>query len=240
MNSIQKVVVGSTAAVLLLAGSIASADSRGEQMRRMPQRGWEKQERFYDSRDANASVEIKANGTATVRGAKVIALSGGVITATETLGNIVLTWTVNTDGTTKFQYKGGKAATLATVVVGDTITFSGPVASGSSLVLKADVVRDVSKTYAGATSTTTTGTTQQTVTGVLQTLPGSTLPASFTMNVNGVVQTVNVAASANILNAAWNAMSPASFVVGDSVQVLGYTPSGVSVMTAVTVRDLTR
>jgi hypothetical protein len=56
-------------------------------------------------------VVISDPGTVLVRGAKVTAVSGSVITAQTTWSGVTLTWSVNTSSTTKFYNKGNDTLT---------------------------------------------------------------------------------------------------------------------------------
>lgn len=93
-------------------------------------------------------VEIVINSNhALVRGATVTAVSGSTITATSMVGSTTLVWTVNVGSST--QVIASTTNSLASVAVGDTISFSGALRAGATtLTVDAKVVKDASKPYA--------------------------------------------------------------------------------------------
>lgn len=100
-----------------------------------------------DSSNKNKSgtgveVNIGANGSALVRGAKVTGVSGSQINANTNYGSSVLSWIVKTDGNTNFTSNKGSSG-LANVAVGDTISFNGALdQAASGLTVSAKVVKD--------------------------------------------------------------------------------------------------
>lgn len=88
-------------------------------------------------------VHINNNGKTLVRGAKVTAVSGSVITATTTFGTNVMTWTVNTTSATQFVRKFGGVSSTAEIQVGDFLSFSGMLStSATGLTVDATIVKD--------------------------------------------------------------------------------------------------
>lgn len=88
-------------------------------------------------------VHINDNGKTLVRGAKVTAVSGSVITATTTFGTNVMTWTVNTTSNTQFVRKFGGVSSTAEIQVGDFLSFSGMLSTtATGLTVDATIVKD--------------------------------------------------------------------------------------------------
>ncbi|MFM2414666.1 MAG: hypothetical protein RI911_359 [Candidatus Parcubacteria bacterium] len=237
MKQFSKAMLVSTiVAATLAGGQFVSADRGGNDNGR--HRGWlkpGKEFKFIDARDAETGIEIKQDGTAHIRGAKVTAVSGTTITATETLGVATLTWTITTDGSTKLDSKNGKPMTLADFAVGDTITAKGKMQSGGSLALTATSVRNISKAL-----TPVQVNTQQTFEGVLTVVPGTTVPTSLTMNIGSSAQVVNISATTVVLNKDWAPTTLGSFVAGDKVRVFGFIPGSSSAITGIVLRNVTR
>lgn len=228
--------VSSIVAATLASGSVASADMRGEDNGR--HRGWiksGKEVKFIDAKDAETNIEIKKDGTVNMRGAKVTALSGSVITVTETLGAAVLSWSVTTDAATKLESKNGKAITLADIAVGDVLTVKGVMQSGNTFAVKATTVRNISKAV-----TPVVVNTQQTFEGTLSVVPGASLPTVLTMTIGSTQQQVNLTATTVVLNKDWTPLALSSFVAGDKVRVFGYIPASSSAITGIVLRNTTR
>jgi hypothetical protein len=195
-------------------------------------------DRFFDARDQGKGVEIAADGSTTLRGAKVVSVSGTTITVSETLGATTLTWTIITDGTTQLQSKNGSGIVITDIVAGDTITVKGAFQTGSTLSVKATMVRDITKVP--SVVTTPVGSAQQTYEGVLTQIPGSAAPTSLVMTVGGVAQTVTISSTTVVLNNAWAPVALNTFVANDTVRVYGYIPSGVTTITGIVLRNVSR
>jgi hypothetical protein len=228
--------VSSIVAATLASGSIVSADRGGEDSGR--HRGWVKagkEVKFIDARDAETNIEIKQDGTAQIRGAKVTSVSGNAITITETLGASVLTWTVTTDSATKLESKNGKVLAITDFTAGDVVTIKGKMQSGSALAVTATTVRNISKAI-----TPVVVNTQQTFEGVLSVVPGAALPTSLTMTIGSTQQQVALSATTVVLNKDWTPIALSSFVAGDTVRVFGYIPANSSTLNAIVVRNTTR
>lgn len=88
-------------------------------------------------------IRIEDNNAVLVRGAKVTAVSGSVITAETVFGATVLSWSVRTNANTVFTHHADGTTPLSTLVVGDYVSFSGTLnTSGSGLTVDAKTVKD--------------------------------------------------------------------------------------------------
>jgi hypothetical protein len=180
-------------------------------------------DRFFDVRDKESGVEINKQGVVALRSAKVTAVSGNTITVTETLGAVVLTWTVTTDAATLLQAKNGATITMANIVVGDIVTIKGVFQSGNTLSVKATLVRDISR-----------------IPAVLTQVPGSATPTSLVMTIGGVAQTVTISPTTVVLNSAWTPVALSTFLANDVVRVFGYVPTGSTTITGIVLRNTSR
>ena len=90
------------------------------------------------------SINFGENGRVAVSGAKVTSVSGGTINATTGFGSVNFTWSVATDGSTKFTRRPGGISSISEISVGDVISFSGSLntAVASPLTVKASSVKD--------------------------------------------------------------------------------------------------
>jgi Domain of unknown function (DUF5666) len=232
-------------AAALLSGGVASADRGGDERGfggrgegRGQHMGWVRpgnEMKFADSRDAETGIEMQSNGNAVIRGAKVSSISGPLLTVTETLGAAVLTVTVNTDAATQFNSKNGKTITITDITIGDIVTVRGALQSGTSLSLKATMIRDISKAITPAVVNT-----QQVFEGTLSAAPGASLPASFTMTIGSTPQVVTISPTTSLFNKDWAPVAIATFQVGDVVRVFGYIPAGTTTVTGLVLRNATR
>ncbi|MBU0750441.1 hypothetical protein KKH15_02900 [Patescibacteria group bacterium] len=91
------------------------------------------------------SMTIGADGGVLVRGAEVTGVSGDTVTARTQWGDTSVTWTIETNASTKFMDLSGKEGTLADVDTGETVSFSGHVAAGTAFTVDADVLRNWSE-----------------------------------------------------------------------------------------------
>ncbi|HYF10303.1 MAG TPA: DUF5666 domain-containing protein [Candidatus Paceibacterota bacterium] len=190
-----------------------------------------------DKRDAvkaeNAfEVRMAHNGDVTVRGAKVTAIGNGSLTAVSTWGNISLTWTVLTDSSTKFVTKGDKNSTLSGIKVGDSVSFSGKLAStGTAFSVNAKVIKNWSLSAPVAP-------VRHVFEGKLQSVATTTLPSSLSLMIGSKVYMVLVPANTPILNALWGTTTLSRFSAGDTVRVFGSLQAGSdSVIDAFVVRN---
>lgn len=98
---------------------------------------------------ASPSVSM-TDGKALVRGAKVTSVSGSTVNASVTWGSVVMNWTVNTDASTKYFNRLGKAGVFADIGAGDSISFAGTM-SGNGMTVLASAIKDLSGTVTNAT-----------------------------------------------------------------------------------------
>lgn len=96
------------------------------------------------------SVAMNADGKVLVKQAKVTGISGGVVSASITLGSGTLAWTVQTDAGTKFYNRTGAAGVIGDIAVGDLITFGGNL-QGNGFTVQALAVKDMTGAVANAT-----------------------------------------------------------------------------------------
>ena len=191
--------------------------------------------KYIDNNDSQTNVDINKNGAVTLRGAKIVSISGNLITVTSTLGNSVLTWTGNIDSTTKLEAKNGKTVLVTDMGVGDIVTVKGTMNSGSGLNFKATLIRDVSKAYVPVVTNT-----KQIFEGTLTVQPGTTVPTALTINIGNSPQVVNISATTILLNKNWLPVGLGTFLNGDGIRVFGFIPSGNTTVTGLVVRDTTR
>lgn len=192
---------------------------------------------YYDQADASTSITVNSDGTSTLRGARVTSTSGTTITVTETLGSVTLTWTVNAGSNPQVQGKDGRSMQLSDITVGDIVTVTGQLQTGSTYAVNATLIRDVSRI--GGQGQSQSANQQQMFEGTLVTTTSS-LPATVTVNVRGTQRTVNLTTTTSVLNKDWNTISLGSFVAGDTVRVFGYLPNGSSTISALVIRNTTR
>lgn len=105
----------------------------------------EKQMHLKEVKEVGSSLEVHITdkGKVLIRGAKVTAVNGAVITAHVGWDNAVLNWNIVTNASTKFI----KRSSISEVSVGDFISFQGMLDStvASPLTVKADVVKNWSE-----------------------------------------------------------------------------------------------
>lgn len=172
-------------------------------------------------------VHVNDNGKTLVRGAKVMAISGGTINATTVWGGVALNWTVLADANTQFINHFDGRTMLAEIKVGDMISFRGQlVTTGTGLSVQAETLKDWSLQARLR---------PQLFEGTLKTMSGTTLPAVLTVTIDAVDYTVNAAANISILNNVWLTTSLAQLHVGDHVRLYG-TVTGTTIQASV-VRD---
>ncbi len=99
---------------------------------------------------------INNDGSVLLRGAKITALSGSVLTVTQTWGSYVSTWTINVDGSTELIRRYGGKSSLGEFAVGDYIATRGMLdTSKVQPTITAKVIRDYSIQRENATFTGT-------------------------------------------------------------------------------------
>lgn len=89
-------------------------------------------------------IHITSGGKALVRGAKVTAISGNIITATTEWGSANMTWLVNSSTTTKHVRRYGGSSNISEIEIGDFISFQGIIATGtaSPFTVNATIIKD--------------------------------------------------------------------------------------------------
>src|SRR5437016_4149676 len=113
MTLFNRVLIGTVVAGALVAGPMAALAHNGAD---------------YDSAGVHKvgsqlSVQINDNGNATIRGAKITSINGANVSAATAFGSTSVSWTIATNGSTKFLDKGGRASALANMHVGDVVSF---------------------------------------------------------------------------------------------------------------------
>jgi hypothetical protein len=103
-------------------------------------------EQYIDREDANVNLDIGRDGSVLIRSAVVNGISGNNITLTSTLGNANLTWTLLIDNNTKLESRNGRRIDRREINVGDKVTVKGKLMSGSSLSVRADLIRNTWRT----------------------------------------------------------------------------------------------
>ncbi len=88
-------------------------------------------------------VHINDNGSVLVRGAKVTAISGSIISASTTFGTSSIAWTIDGSGVSKVTRRYGGNGTVADIQIGDYISFNGSLTStGTGFAVKATSLKD--------------------------------------------------------------------------------------------------
>ena len=139
MTTFSKKILGGTLALALLMGGAATAlaDNNND---------FGHNEREARSVGSTLEVHITNGGKVLVRGAQVTALGTNSITATTTWGGTVMTWTVNTDGSTKYARRFGGNSGMSEIAVGDYISFQGSLTgTGSNMTVLAKNIKDWSE-----------------------------------------------------------------------------------------------
>lgn len=131
ISFMKKFGVGALVAMLIATPALALADSGKRDDNSRPHAG-----------GSSLEIMINDNGKTVVRGAKVTNVSGSTVTAQTIWGASSITWTVRTDSDTNFLRKSGTNAGIADIAVGDYVSFSGMLSSGSAFTVDADVVKN--------------------------------------------------------------------------------------------------
>lgn len=88
-------------------------------------------------------VHINDNGSVLVRGAKVTAISGSIISASTTFGTSTIAWTIDASSISKVIRRYGGNGTIADVQIGDYISFNGALTTtASGFSVKATSLKD--------------------------------------------------------------------------------------------------
>jgi hypothetical protein len=146
--------------------------------------------------------------------AKVTAVSGNTISATTSWGAMNINWSVNVLSSTNIVRKFGSVSPLAEIKVGDILSFTGTVTSGTntSIVIDAKVVKNWSVTKQNVRSK---------IEGTVKSVAGTVAPTTMVVTSNSKDYTVNVATNTSIVNDNWANTTLASFVVGNKVTAYG-------------------
>lgn len=105
----------------------------------------ENKSRENDARQVGSTLEIHIfdEGMVLVRGAKVTAVSGSVISAATVFGSTNLMWTINVTDSTNFVQRSNKQSNLSDISVGDFVSFKGDlVTTASTLTVNAKILKD--------------------------------------------------------------------------------------------------
>ena len=166
----------------------------------------------------------------------IASIGSGSLTVTSWGG----TWTVSVPSSAEI-LPAAAGNDLTQFKVGDFVGVQGTVDSTNNWTIDATLVRDWTyraavvqqrQTNIASARTTIEGGTPKNYAGVATNLSGST----FTLTVNGVADTVNVASGAEVVNRSYLTLPLASINSGDSIRVWGVNASGT--ITAQIVRDM--
>lgn len=174
------------------------------------------------STPASPSVSI-TNGKALVRGAKVASVSGTTINASVTWGTATLTWTINTDGATKYYNGLGNAGVFADIASGDSISFAGTI-SGNGLIVLATAVKDQTGSVSNAT-----------VNGKVQSVNATGLSLVISKGKDEHNQSGNLTVQTNastIITMNGTTLPFASIALGDKVKATGLLSADRTMLTA--------
>lgn len=169
-------------------------------------------------------VRINDDNSVVVRGAKVTAVSGSVITAQTAFGSTMLSWSVQTNADTRFANRADSSASLATIAVGDYISFSGSLNTAvTGLTVNAKAVKDWSKAAVE--------TPRSAFAGTVQSVDAANL--KFTLATGGAegVITVKMASTSAIISGQ-GSLAFSNILVGDKAVVKGTYDSALKVFTA--------
>ena len=92
----------------------------------------------------HVDITIGASGRVLVHGATVTGVSSTSVIAKSSIGVSVVSWTVNT-GSARIIAKGDGTTTLGSIVVGDSVNFSGTLSTNSAFTVNAGVLRDTTR-----------------------------------------------------------------------------------------------
>ncbi|MBP7805219.1 MAG: hypothetical protein KA052_03320 [Candidatus Pacebacteria bacterium] len=196
----------------LYGGSRVSANNND--MKRMHDFG----EQFKKAHENGSTLEVHISdkGAVLVRGAKVTAINGAVISATTAWNNSNISWMVATDANTKFSNRLGGANNLSGIAVGNVISFSGSLASSASgtMGVSASHVKDWTKQVPVNVKTT--------VEGKVKSAPlSANAPTTLILTVDDRDYTVRIASDTSVLNSLWLRTAISNIRVGDKVRVYG-------------------
>lgn len=183
--------------------------------------GRSEQAKEAHQRGSTLEVHISDNGKVLVRGAKVTAVSGSIISASTSWGVASLAWTVNVMTDSQLIKRSGGRSLMSEIVVGDFISFQGTLVTTSAtpIIVNATTVKDWSIQK-----------TNTTLSGTVKTVDAVGLKFVLASSKNGDV-TVNTS-SATTFKKGDVASVFADAVVGAKVSVKGLFDSQSKVMTA--------
>ncbi len=96
------------------------------------------------AKPAMIDIAIGAKGRVLVHGATVTAVSTGSVSAKSTVGASSINWTLNT-ASAKFIAKENSTTTLASIVVGDTVSFTGTLSSTTAFAVDVWTLHDTTR-----------------------------------------------------------------------------------------------
>ncbi|MEK7188113.1 MAG: DUF5666 domain-containing protein [Patescibacteria group bacterium] len=99
---------------------------------------------------SNTSLEIGQNGRVNISDARVMNISGSVITATTSWGGFTMVWTINVNGNTNFNARYGGVLNLENIAPGDHISVKATITGNGPTVL-ASAITDLSMQRRNAT-----------------------------------------------------------------------------------------
>lgn len=154
------------------------------------------------------SVDIGARGDVEVSGAKVTSVNNASVNAETKWGSSILGWTLRTDDDTKFTAAKGEHAGLASIAVGDILSFKGSlIPHQSGFAVEADHVQEWSVSA------------KQKFTGVVQSI--NTTLNSFVIEHGAGTTTVQTSSSTSIKKHG-NAASFADIMLNAKIKLIGY------------------
>jgi hypothetical protein len=230
------VVIGMVGAGFGISYKSVSANDNGNNKDQSGMMGKDREDMGEHMKQAHATgstleVHISDNGMVLVRGAKVTAVTGNLITATTAWGGSTINWQVVAGNTRFVNRSGSDNGTMTSVItVGDFVSFSGPLNSGvsGSFSVNANTVKDWSSTMLMNAKTT--------LEGKVKTAPVGAVTTTLVLTVDGKDYTVKVAADISVLNSSWLRMPISSIAVGDSVRIYGTVNTDMTI-NATVVRD---
>lgn len=84
------------------------------------------------SASSSANVWFSSQGIVHAIGATVTSVGANIVTAATTIGNTVLTWSLNVSNDTRLKVEGLNATSTSAIAVGDKIRFTGALTGTSS------------------------------------------------------------------------------------------------------------
>lgn len=175
-------------------------------------------------------VGIEENGQTLVRGAKVTAVSGNMISATTAWGAMNLNWNINVVSNTSFVRKSGSAGTAADVKTGDIVSFSGTVTGGVSNGINVDAktIKDWSMVKQNIRSK---------IEGTIKSVSGTTVPTNIVVTSEGKDYSTYVGATTSLVNDSWAPVTLSTFVVGNKVTAYGIVDVASATVTATVLKN---